>query len=129
MLLRQFWADPGLLNVTARQTLLPSGHAPISPVIQQQSLSRPARLRAAAQKNVALHAAAGCTVQLVSMQDELRCCFKLVTNPDPDISKGELSELSPLGQAMLGKGIGEQVKLKIPGVNVHFLITDILGDL
>lgn len=62
------------------------------------------------------------------MHDELRCWLKLVASANPDISKGELAELSPLGLAMLGKGIGEQVKLNIPGINIHFLITDILGD-
>lgn len=67
----------------------------------------------------------GCTIKVISMPDGLHCGFKLVANTEPDLNKGELCQYSPLGQALLGKRPGEQVRLTLPGVAVHFLITDI----
>ncbi|HBN88170.1 MAG TPA: GreA/GreB family elongation factor [Rheinheimera sp.] len=128
MPLRQFWADFDVHSVTAKQTSLSSEYSFISALTQQKSLNPPKRLNAVAQKKLPLYVTTGCTVQLVSMHDDLRCWLKLVASANPDISKGEVAELSPLGLAMLGKGVGEQVKLHIPGIDIHFLITDILGD-
>lgn len=128
MPLRQFWVDFDVHSVTAKQTSLSSECSFLSALTQHPPLNPPKRLHAVVQKKLPLYVSAGCTVQLISMHDELRCWLKLVASANPDISKGELAELSPLGLAMLGKGIGEQVKLNIPGINIHFLITDILGD-
>lgn len=128
MPLRQFWVDFDVHSLTAKQTSLSSEYSFISLLTQQQLLSPSQRLNAVTQKKLPLYVTAGCTVQLVSMHDDLRCWLKLVASANPDISKGEVAELSPLGLAMLGKGVGEQVKLHIPGIDIHFLITDILGD-
>lgn len=126
MPLQQFGKHSGLLNAHATQELLTNGHVSTLAVKKPYAV-RHAHLRTVSSPKAPLIAVAGCTVLLVSMQDELHWRVKLVANPQPDISQGELSEYSPLGQALCGKRIGEQVKLNLPGIKVHFLITDILG--
>lgn len=129
MLLHLFWEETEMLRLTRQHTLLPTGYMPVAPQPAVLSAAKPTRLTATAHKKIALQAIPGCSVQVISLQDGLRYRFSLVTHAHPDISQGELCQHSPLGQAMLGKRVGQQVKLNLPGVRVHFIITDILNEL
>ena len=41
--------------------------------------------------------------------------LKLVTSEDVDVSKGMISTSSPIGRGLLGKRVGDTVKIQIPG--------------
>jgi len=41
--------------------------------------------------------------------------YKLVTSEDVDVSKGLISTSSPIGRGLLGKQVGDEIKIQIPG--------------
>jgi transcription elongation factor GreA len=49
----------------------------------------------------------------VNKDDKIR--YKLVTREDVDVSKGMISTSSPIGRGLLGKKVGDTVKIQIPG--------------
>ncbi len=49
-----------------------------------------------------------------TIRDE-RIKYKLVTSEDVDVSKGLISTSSPIGRGLLGKKVGDEVKIQIPG--------------
>ena len=40
--------------------------------------------------------------------------YKLVTTEESDLTKGRISTTSPIGKALLGKRVGDTVKIQIP---------------
>jgi transcription elongation factor GreA len=53
-------------------------------------------------------------VVLDSAKDE-KIRYKLVTSEDVDVAKGLISTSSPIGRGLLGKQVGDEVKIQIPG--------------
>jgi len=41
--------------------------------------------------------------------------YKLVTSEQADVAKGLISTTSPIGKGLLGKQVGDTVKVQIPG--------------
>ena len=41
--------------------------------------------------------------------------YKLVTSEDADVAQGRISTTSPIGKGLLGKKVGDTVKVQIPG--------------
>jgi transcription elongation factor GreA len=41
--------------------------------------------------------------------------FKLVTSEEADVAKGQISTTSPIGRGLLGKKVGDDVKIQSPG--------------
>jgi transcription elongation factor GreA len=41
--------------------------------------------------------------------------YKLVTSEEADVAKGLISTSSPIGKGLLGKQVGDVVKVQIPG--------------
>jgi transcription elongation factor GreA len=41
--------------------------------------------------------------------------YKLVTSEDVDVAKGLISTSSPIGRGLLGKQVGDSVRIQIPG--------------
>jgi transcription elongation factor GreA len=41
--------------------------------------------------------------------------YKIVTSEEADVSKGQISTSSPIGKGLLGKQVGDTVKITIPG--------------
>ncbi|HEY6390626.1 MAG TPA: transcription elongation factor GreA, partial [Bryobacteraceae bacterium] len=41
--------------------------------------------------------------------------YNLVTSEEADVAKGRISTTSPIGRALLGKQVGDTVKVQIPG--------------
>jgi transcription elongation factor GreA len=56
----------------------------------------------------------GSTVIVIDVIKEERMSYKLVTSEDVDVSKGMISTSSPIGRGLLGKQIGDTVKITIP---------------
>src|SRR4051794_21255461 len=59
-------------------------------------------------------AAYGSTVVLFDLEKEEKVTFKLVTSEESDPDKGLISTVSPIGQALMGKEEGDEVKVKTP---------------
>ncbi|MEJ2096833.1 MAG: GreA/GreB family elongation factor, partial [Deltaproteobacteria bacterium] len=52
--------------------------------------------------------------------------YQLVGPDESDIEKGRISVQSPLGLAIIGKGIGDEIKLNAPGGQRTYELVDIL---
>jgi len=57
----------------------------------------------------------GSTVIVLDTIKEEQIRYKLVTSEDVDVAKGMISTSSPIGRGLLGKQVGDAVKINIPG--------------
>jgi transcription elongation factor GreA len=57
----------------------------------------------------------GSTVVVLDVQKDEQIRYKLVTSEDVDVAKGMISTSSPIGRGLLGKQVGDSVKILIPG--------------
>lgn len=57
----------------------------------------------------------GCNVTLTNLDTEEQVIYKIVGPYESDIRKGTISITSPLGQALMGKCVGDEVTFKAPG--------------
>jgi len=56
----------------------------------------------------------GSTVIVLDVVKEDRIQYKLVTTEEVDVAKGMISTSSPIGRGLLGKRVGDTVKIQIP---------------
>ncbi len=57
----------------------------------------------------------GSSVVVMDMQREEEITYRLVTSEEADVHKGLISTSSPIGRGLLGKRVGDVVKIQIPG--------------
>jgi transcription elongation factor GreA len=57
----------------------------------------------------------GSRVTVLDLKKEEEITYKLVTSEETDVSKGLISTSSPIGRGLLGKQVGDEVKITIPG--------------
>jgi transcription elongation factor GreA len=57
----------------------------------------------------------GSTVLVLDVTKDEQIRYKLVTSEDVDVAKGMISTSSPIGRGLLGKQVGDTVKIQIPG--------------
>jgi transcription elongation factor GreA len=57
----------------------------------------------------------GSSVKVLDLTKDERILYKLVTSEDVDVAKGLISTSSPIGRGLLGKQVGDTVKINIPG--------------
>jgi transcription elongation factor GreA len=57
----------------------------------------------------------GSTVKVLDTAKEEEITYKLVTSEDADVAQGRISTTSPIGRGLLGKQVGDTVKVQIPG--------------
>lgn len=57
----------------------------------------------------------GSTVVVLDVDKDEKARYKLVTSEDVDVAKGLISTVSPIGRGLLGKQVGDTVKITIPG--------------
>jgi transcription elongation factor GreA len=65
----------------------------------------------------------GSTVTLFDLEKEEKVIYKLVTSEESDPEQGRISTVSPIGQAILGKEEGDEVKVKTPNGFKNFEIS------
>lgn len=68
----------------------------------------------------------GCEVVLENIDTGENVEYQLVGPDESDIEKGRISVQSPLGLAIIGKGIGDEIKLNAPGGQRTYELVDIL---
>ncbi|MBL8217072.1 MAG: transcription elongation factor GreA [Bryobacterales bacterium] len=57
----------------------------------------------------------GSKVVLLDQQKDVKLNYRLVTSEEADVAKGLISTSSPIGRGLLGKQVGDEVKIPIPG--------------
>ena len=57
----------------------------------------------------------GSLVVVLDVDKDEKVRYKLVTSEDVDVAKGLISTVSPIGRGLLGKQVGDTVKITIPG--------------
>lgn len=57
----------------------------------------------------------GSSVKVMDLAREEEITYELVTSEEADVAKGRISTTSPIGRALLGKQVGDEVKVQIPG--------------
>ena len=67
----------------------------------------------------------GTIVQLLDLDTDDEISYQLLGPEEADVKTGSISVLSPLGQSMLGKSVGDEVQAKTPGGTREFEIIDI----
>jgi transcription elongation factor GreA len=67
----------------------------------------------------------GTVVRLLDLDTDDEISYQLLGPEESDVKRGSISVLSPLGQSMLGKTVGEEVLARTPGGTREFEIIDI----
>jgi transcription elongation factor GreA len=57
----------------------------------------------------------GSTVVVMDLHKEEEITYKLVTSEEADANSGLISTGSPIGRGLLGRQVGDEVKIPIPG--------------
>jgi transcription elongation factor GreA len=57
----------------------------------------------------------GSKVVILDVDKDEKLHYRLVTSEEVDVSKGLISTSSPIGRGLLGKQVGDTVKIQIPG--------------
>lgn len=57
----------------------------------------------------------GSSVVVYDVEKDEKVTYKLVTSEDSDVAKGMISTTSPIGKALIGKKVGDEVRIQIPG--------------
>lgn len=56
----------------------------------------------------------GSTVVLYDLDKDEKVTYRLVTSEESDPERGQISTVSPIGQALMGKEEGDEIKVKTP---------------
>lgn len=126
MLLNQISAFFSTLSTKTRRCLLMSALVPLTPLMLHNTMQQ-LEDRKLRKQNCAtpLKVSLGCAVYLESPYDNSYSWLTLVATPDANLQQGELSILSPLGQALLGKDVGDEVQVKVLGTAMRFVVAEI----
>ena len=69
----------------------------------------------------------GCTVVLENLDTEEEVQYQLVGVDESDVRQGRISVSSPLGKAMIGKSIGDEIEVLTPGGKRRYELIDVLA--
>ncbi|HUJ20806.1 MAG TPA: transcription elongation factor GreA [Bryobacteraceae bacterium] len=67
----------------------------------------------------------GSRVVLLDVKKDERITYNLVTSEEADAANGKISTTSPIGRGLLGKEVGDMVKVQIPGGTREFEILEL----
>jgi transcription elongation factor GreA len=67
----------------------------------------------------------GCTVALENLNTQEEVRYQLVGPDESDVSQRRISVLSPLGKAMIGKRVGDEIVVQAPGGQRRYELVDI----
>ena len=66
----------------------------------------------------------GSRVVVLDVKKDERITYSLVTTEETDAAKGKISTTSPIGRGLLGKEVGDIVKVQIPGGSREFEVLE-----
>ena len=67
----------------------------------------------------------GATVTLVDLDTEQEECYMLVSHEEANYEQGKISIQSPIGKALLGRGLKEEVSINVPAGVLKYKIIKI----
>lgn len=67
----------------------------------------------------------GTVVKLLDLDTDDEISYQLLGPEEANVKQGSISVLSPLGQSLLGKSVGDEVLAKTPGGTREFEVIDI----
>ena len=67
----------------------------------------------------------GSRITVLDLEMDLEETYQVVGSQEADPMNGRISEESPFGKALLGKGIGEVVIVEAPAGNIEYKVIDI----
>lgn len=67
----------------------------------------------------------GTTVELMNLDTEAELSYRVVSEYEADVKQGLVSYTSPIGRALIGKEVGDEVRVAAPGGERLFEILDI----
>ena len=67
----------------------------------------------------------GATVRVLNIKTNSEITFMLVGPAEADIASGKISAQSPVGSALMGKGVGDETVAQTPGGQMNFKILEI----
>lgn len=67
----------------------------------------------------------GAVVKVLDVEFDEAVEYKIVGSAEADLSKGKISNESPVGKALIGAKIGEEVEVDAPGGAVIYKVLDI----
>lgn len=68
----------------------------------------------------------GSVVEVLDVDKDEKLHYTLVTSEDVDVSKGMISTTSPIGRGLLGKKVGDTVKIQVPGGTREMEIVELI---
>ncbi len=68
----------------------------------------------------------GSRVKVLDVEFDEECEYQIVGSPEADVSRGLISDESPVGKALLGHKAGEEVTAETPSGSILFKILEIL---
>ncbi len=69
----------------------------------------------------------GSTVRLLNLKADREQTFHLVSPNEVDPSKGKISVESPVGQAVINHGAGDEVTVRAPSGELQFRVIEVIG--
>ena len=67
----------------------------------------------------------GCTVILENIDTGEEVEYQLVGPDESDVKQGRISVTSPIGKALLGKKLGDEIMVQVPAGQRHYEVIDI----
>ena len=67
----------------------------------------------------------GSRVKVLDVEFDEECEYKIVGSPEADVRKGLISDESPVGRALLGHKVGDEVVAETPSGSIVFKIIEI----
>jgi transcription elongation factor GreA len=68
----------------------------------------------------------GSVVEVLDVDKDEKLHYTMVTSEDVDVSKGMISTTSPIGRGLLGKKVGDTVKIQVPGGTREMEIVELI---
>ena len=68
----------------------------------------------------------GSVVEVLDVDKDEKLHYTMVTSEDVDVSKGMISTASPIGRGLLGKKVGDTVKIQVPGGTREMEIVELI---
>ena len=68
----------------------------------------------------------GSTVTVLDLTKDEEITYRLLTSEEADVAQGRISTTSPIGRALLGKRVGDTVKVVIPDGTREMEITKLI---
>lgn len=67
----------------------------------------------------------GSEIVVEDLKKKEKITYTLVDYIESDPASGKISIASPIGKSMLGKKVGDKVKIRVPAGNIHYKILEI----